>query len=169
MTDATDSTRRARNAAPCHIRTLGAGDVATMKSMLALFGEVFGDAATHAANRPDDAWLVRLLGSEGFIAIAAMLGEEVVGGLAAYVLPKFEQPRSEIYLYDLAVAEVHWRKGIATALIAELQAIADERGAYVIFVQADRVDEPAIALYTKLGIREDVLHFDIPPRARRDA
>ncbi|GAA0576731.1 hypothetical protein GCM10008997_27030 [Halomonas salifodinae] len=23
-------------------------------------------------------------------------------------------------------------------------------------------DDPAIALYTKLGIREDVLHFDIP-------
>jgi aminoglycoside 3-N-acetyltransferase I len=35
------------------------------------------------------------------------------------------------------------------------------RGAYVIFVQADLGDEPAIALYAKLGIREEVLHFDI--------
>ena len=35
-------------------------------------------------------------------------------------------------------------------------------GAYVIFVQADYGDDPAIALYTKLGIREDVMHFDIP-------
>jgi aminoglycoside 3-N-acetyltransferase I len=35
-------------------------------------------------------------------------------------------------------------------------------------VQADLVDPPAIALYTKLGTREDVLHFDIPvPRGRR--
>jgi aminoglycoside 3-N-acetyltransferase I len=34
----------------------------------------------------------------------------------------------------------------------------------VIFVQADTgvEDEAAIALYTKLGSREDVLHFDIP-------
>jgi aminoglycoside 3-N-acetyltransferase I len=34
----------------------------------------------------------------------------------------------------------------------------------VIFVQADTgsEDEAAIALYTKLGRREDVLHFDIP-------
>jgi aminoglycoside 3-N-acetyltransferase I len=32
----------------------------------------------------------------------------------------------------------------------------------VVFVQADRGDDPAIALYTKLGTREDVLHFDIP-------
>jgi aminoglycoside 3-N-acetyltransferase I len=29
-------------------------------------------------------------------------------------------------------------------------------------VQADHGDDPAIALYTKLGTREDVLHFDIP-------
>ena len=27
------------------------------------------------------------------------------------------------------------------------------------------VDAPAIALYSKHGVREDVLHFDLPPRA----
>ena len=43
----------------------------------------------------------------------------------------------------------------------ELKRVASLRGAYVIFVQADIGDDPAIALYTKLGIREDVLHFDI--------
>ena len=40
--------------------------------------------------------------------------------------------------------------------------LAVRRGASMIFVQADLEDEPAIALYTKLGMREDVLHFDIP-------
>ena len=106
----------------------------------------------------------RLLGSDYFIALAA-IGEnkEVIGGIAAYELIKIEQERSEIYIYDLAVAEKHWRQGIATALIEELKKIAQVRGAYVIFVQADTDvdDEPAIALYTKLGTREDVLHFDI--------
>jgi aminoglycoside 3-N-acetyltransferase I len=29
-------------------------------------------------------------------------------------------------------------------------------------VQADYGDEPTIALYTKLGVREDVMHFDLP-------
>ena len=33
--------------------------------------------------------------------------------------------------------------------------------AYVIYVQADLGDEAAIALYSKLGLREGVLHFDI--------
>ena len=42
-----------------------------------------------------------------------------------------------------------------------MKKIAAARGAYVIFVQADAGDEPATALYTKLGTREEVLHFDI--------
>ncbi len=37
----------------------------------------------------------------------------------------------------------------------------------MVFVQADLDDDPAIALYTKLGVREDVLHFDIAPRPPR--
>ena len=77
------------------------------------------------------------------------------------MLDKFEQERSEIYIYDLAVAATHRRTGIATALIEALTTIAAERGAYVIFVQADPVDAPAVALYSKLGKGEDVLHFDI--------
>jgi aminoglycoside 3-N-acetyltransferase I len=102
-----------------------------------------------------------LLCSEQFIAIAALRDDTVIGGLAAYVLKKFERERSEVYIYDLAVAQEHRRRGVATALIRRLKAIAKARGAYVIFVQANLEDEPAMALYTKLGIREDVLHFDI--------
>ena len=94
--------------------------------------------------------------------LAAMQDGGVIGGLAAYELKKFEQERSEIYIYDLAVDAAHRRRGVATALIRELQHIAAARGAWVIFVQADYGDDPAIALYTKLGAREEVLHFDIP-------
>lgn len=54
----------------------------------------------------------------------------VVGGLAAYVLPMFEQERSEVYIYDLAVDDAYRRRGIATALIRGLQRVAAERGAY---------------------------------------
>jgi aminoglycoside 3-N-acetyltransferase I len=77
-------------------------------------------------------------------------------------LRKFEQERSEVYIYDLAVDEDHRRQGVATALIEALKPLAVARGASVIFVQADDVDPPAIALYTKLGMREDVVYFDIP-------
>nr|WP_017324751.1 GNAT family N-acetyltransferase [Synechococcus sp. PCC 7336] len=57
------------------------------------------------------------------IALAALKHGEVVGGLAAYELQKFEQERSEIYIYDLAVSAAHRREGIATALIQELKSI----------------------------------------------
>jgi aminoglycoside 3-N-acetyltransferase I len=145
------------------IRALGPGDVALMGAMLTIFGEAFNEPETYGAARPRAAYLERLLGSDHFIALAAVKnGGDVVGGLAAYELRKFERERSEIYIYDLAVAAAHRRTGIATALIAELKRIAAGLGAYVIFVQADTVDGPAIALYSKLGIREDVLHFDIP-------
>ena len=145
---------------------LGSADVASMRAMLAMFGTAFGDVETYTARQPDDRYLKALLARDTFVAIAAFAGDEVVGGLAAYVLPKFEQPRSELYLYDLAVAAPHRRRGIASELIGALQRLAAERGAWVVFVQADHGDDAAIALYTKLGVREDVLHFDIAPTPR---
>ncbi len=143
------------------VQTLGPDDSALMERMLTLFAEAFGDPVAYNSARPGKEYLQRLLGRDHFIALAAINGSEVVGAIAAYELQKFEQERSEIYIYDLAVAESFRRQGVATALIRELQKIGAARGAYVIFVQADYGDDPAIALYTKLGIREDVLHFDI--------
>lgn len=143
------------------VRQLTPDDAALLDAMLAMFGEAFEDPDHYGSARPSPAYVRRLLGRDHFIALAAMDGEAVVGGIAAYVLEKFEQERSEVYIYDLAVAETHRRRGVATAMIRELQRIAAERGAYVIFVQADYGDDPAIALYSKLGQREDVLHFDI--------
>lgn len=90
-----------------------------------------------------------------------MNGTSVVGGITAYVLRKFEQARSDIDIFDLAVSEKFRRKGVATEMIKQLREIATTRGAYVIFVQADPQDRPAVTLYTKLGTREDVLHFDV--------
>jgi aminoglycoside 3-N-acetyltransferase I len=50
---------------------------------------------------------------------------------------------------------------VATAPINELRTIGAARGAYVIFVQADPADAPAVAFYATLGVSEDVPHVDI--------
>lgn len=144
-----------------NICQLSANDLPLMEGLLTVFGEAFDEVDTYSSSRPSSAYLKQLLGSDYFIGLAALKNGAVVGGIAAYELRKFEQERSEIYIYDLAVAAAHRREGIATALIQELKKIAVARAAHVIFVQADIGDEPAIALYTKLGAREDVLHFDI--------
>jgi len=145
------------------IRVLEPGDVAALRAMLGMFGESFEDPATYASKQPGDGYIQRLLSSDTFIAVAAFAGSAVIGGLVGYVLPKFEQERSEFYIYDLAVDEGHRRQGVATAMIGELSRVAAHRGVYVIYVQADYGDDAAVALYTKLGSREDVMHFDILP------
>jgi len=151
------------------IHQLAPDDVALMEALLTTFGEAFGEVETYGKNRPSAGYLQRLLGSDYFITLAALKGNEVVGGIAAYELKKFEQERSEIYIYDLAVAAAHRRQGVATALIEELKNLAAARGVYVMFVQADIGDDPAIELYTKLGAREEVLHFDIAVKGGNSA
>ena len=143
------------------IRQLTVTDVNLIKALLAVFGEAFGDPETYGGAIPNDAYLEQLLAKKHFIAVVALKDDRVIGGLAAYELEKFERARSEIYIYDLAVSKTHRRQGIAIALINELGRIGAARGAYVIFVQADYGDDAAIAFYTRLGSREDVLHFDI--------
>lgn len=145
------------------VRRLGADDLASMAGLLDMFAAAFEDPEHYASARPDAAYHRRLLTREDVVALVAERDGAVVGGLVAYELVKFEQARSELYIYDLAVAEAHRRQGIATMLIERLKAIARACGAWVIYVQADYADEPAIALYSKLGVREDVLHFDIAP------
>lgn len=143
---------------------LTADDIALARAALDLFGEVFDDLPAYCAAQPGDIWLDELLADPGFIFQIGRDGDRVIGAMASYVLRKFEQARKEIYIYDLAVAQDRRREGVATALIGALQRIATQIDAYVIYVQADLGDAPAIALYSKLGTREDVLHFDIEPR-----
>ena len=143
------------------IRCLTPDDVALMEAMMTMFGDSFEEVETYTAARPSRKYIERLLGTQNFIALAAVNEDAVVGGLTAYILQKFERERCEIYIYDLAVAAAHRREGIATALIEQLKTIAANLGVYVIFVQADRRDAAAISLYSKLGTCSEVLHFDI--------
>ena len=144
------------------IRRLGPADVALMRSLNVLFGTAFGDVETYTQAAPADTYLSELLAKEHVIALVAIAAGHVVGGLVAYELDKLERARREIYIYDLAVEETHRRQGIATALIEHVRSIAARRAAWVAYVQADYGDTAAVALYEKLGTREDVMHFDIP-------
>ena len=142
------------------ITRLGPGDAQTMEEANRLFRDVFGEEA-YQGPAAGLAYLERLLGDDKFIALAAFQDDRMIGALAGYELVKFEAERSEIYIYDLAVREEHRRRGVATGLINALQPIAREKGAWVIYVQADPPDAAAVALYDKLGAREEVFHFDI--------
>jgi aminoglycoside 3-N-acetyltransferase I len=66
---------------------------------------------------PTDAYLESLLAKQHIVALVAQASEDVVGGLVASELDKFERARREFYIYDLAVVPEHRRYGIVTALI----------------------------------------------------
>jgi aminoglycoside 3-N-acetyltransferase I len=143
------------------VKRLQPGDITFARAMNALFSDVFEEPEQYAIAPPDDAYLERLLANLDAIALIAQSGEQVIGALTAYTLCKFEQARSEIYIYDLAVADDWRRHGVATALINATIQLARDTDAWAVFVQADYGDDPAVELYTKLGTREDVMHFDL--------
>jgi|SRR5579863_5313468 len=143
------------------VRQLTRTDIPQLRELNLLFGEAFSDSQTYGSEPPGDDYLGELLAEPQILVLVALVAARVAGGLVAYELRKFERQRSEIYIYDLAVAEPFRRRGIASALLQDLWRIAAQRGASSVFVQADYVDAPAIALYTKFGSREEVLHFDI--------
>ena len=144
------------------ILQLQAGDAHRVHDLNALFAEAFDDLPTYQAAPPDEAYLQRVLAQDRTIVLVAMVDQRIVGGLVAYELPKLERARSEIYLYDLAVAAGCRPQGIATRVIDRLRGIGSRRGGRVGVALGDHGDEPAIALYQKLGAREEVLHFDLP-------
>ena len=147
---------------PFKIRRLGPENIDQIGDLNRMFGEAFMDPDTYGAVPPSDTYLANVLSAEHVVALAAFDKQQLIGGLVAYELDKLERMRREFYIYDLAVAAAHRRKGVGTLLIEHLREIASKRDAWVIYVQADYGDDPAIHLYEKLGKREEVLHFDIP-------
>lgn len=136
-------------------------DLPQLRKLIELFAAAFDETETYLGKKPSDDYLLSLLSREHILVCVALSHQQVVAGLVAYVLEKCEQERSEVYIYDLAVDADFRRQKIATRLIHFLKDEAAKRGAWVVYVQADRDDPPAIKLYESLGVREDVHHFDI--------
>ncbi|MEM7276513.1 MAG: GNAT family N-acetyltransferase [Pseudomonadota bacterium] len=151
------------NSSRFNIVQIGPNEPGALRKLLAVFAVAFDDAAHYTGKQPDDDYLERLLAKSDFFALAAYDNQQLIGGLTAYELQKYEQSSSELYLYDLAVAEAHRRNRIATRLIESLRAIASDKGCSVVYVQADREDKHAIALYSALGKMTDVVHFEFEP------
>lgn len=147
-------------------RRIVEGDLAGFRAMNSVFCEGFGEPETYADRPPGAGYAAAWLANPANIAILAERDDEPIGALAGYVLHKFEQARSELFIYDLAVLERHRRLGAGTAMIEEARRLARRAGAWTVWVQADSVpeDEPARALYRKFARSElTAHHFDIAP------
>ena len=59
--------------------------------------------------------------------LVAFDGELPVGLVLAHELPRRHGDRSKLFVYEVDVAESHWRRGIGAALLARLAELARER------------------------------------------
>jgi len=129
------------------ITRLTSADVARARETFGLIADVFGEAREPLSDR----YLGRLLARPGFWAYAAVVDGASVGGLTAHTLPMTTGERSEVFLYDIAVAADHQRVGIGRALIDALRRDARAEGVEVVVVPVDDDDADAIDFYRSLG------------------
>lgn len=131
------------------VERLRAGDVDRARAH-ALFAVM---AAAFEEERPSlsDAYVDRLLARGDLWILAARVGDEVVGGLTAHVLPMTRSESTELFIYDLAVHPDHQRKGIGRALVAQLRDAGRAAGHGAVFVPADDEDTHALDFYRAVG------------------
>jgi ribosomal protein S18 acetylase RimI-like enzyme len=92
-----------------------------------------------------------LVADERTIYLVAFDRQEPVGYVFAHQLPRRGGDPSHLFLYDLEVKEALRRRGIATALMRELEQISREHGIRTGFVLTNSSNDPAMSLYRSLG------------------
>jgi aminoglycoside 3-N-acetyltransferase I len=128
-------------------RRLDVRDVGLAKRMFMLMAEVFGEDAEELI----DAHVEALLTDPRFWAVAALEGNDVIGGVTAHTLPMTRKAAATLFVYDVAVRPDRQRRGVGRELLRVLQAGAASLGIKEQFVVADNEDGQALAFYRALG------------------
>ena len=119
------------------IRRLGPGDDDTLRALEPAYerpipagGEILADERAHV--------------------LAAFEGDEPVGYVLLYVLPRIDGRRM-VLMYDVGVAEPFRRRGVGRKLMEAATAVMREAGAYKMYVLTDEGNVAAMALYASAG------------------
>ncbi|MGW3914002.1 GNAT family N-acetyltransferase [Streptomyces sp. NPDC005070] len=102
--------------------------------------------------RPE--WARRFLEAQGHHLFLAYEGEVPVGFVSG-VETVHPDKGTEMFLYELAVAEPFRRRGTGRALVRELAGLARERGCYGMWVGVDSGNDVALATYRSAGGKDD--------------
>lgn len=137
------------------IRRLQPADVELARQLFAVMSEAFEEE-----RRPlSPSYVERLLLQPDFWVMAALRGDQALGGLTAHTLPMTRNESSELFIYDIAVASGERRQGIGRKLVEALRISAAESGIDVMFVPAEADDEPALDFYRALGATATAVTF----------
>jgi ribosomal protein S18 acetylase RimI-like enzyme len=90
------------------------------------------------------------LGLPGHHLLFAFDGDKPIGFISGVELTHPDKG-TEMFLYELGVAEPHQRHGVGSALVRALASMAAERGCYGMFVLTEADNEPALRTYRRAG------------------
>jgi aminoglycoside 3-N-acetyltransferase I len=140
------------------ILKLNHNDLDNFSALISVFEDVF---EWEVFSIPQRVYLERLLQHPNFIVFVAKSDTEVVGGLTAYVIDRYDTEKPSAYIYDIAVVTNFQRQGIGKLLIAALNDYCKTNGFSEVFVQAETADIHAVNFYKKTAISSElaVKHF----------
>ncbi|MER5914022.1 GNAT family N-acetyltransferase [Streptomyces sp. NPDC001982] len=114
-------------------------------------------AAEHLFDHPvRTAWAERFLTAAGHhLFLAYEDGEDTPVGFVSGVETIHPDKGTEMFLYELAVADPYRRRGIGRALIGRLAALGRELGCYGMWVLIDAGNDVALAAYRSAGGKDE--------------
>jgi aminoglycoside 3-N-acetyltransferase I len=132
------------------IRKLGKENAELFEALIRIFHEVFD----RGGPIPSKEYLERLLTRPDFWVVAALRGDDVIGGLTVYVLPGYYDERPSAFIYDVGVMPAFQGKGVGKELMRVTAAYCRAQGFREAFVEAEADDPDAIAFYQKTMFSE---------------
>lgn len=88
---------------------------------------------------------------ERTLFLVAFDDDEPIGFVLAYELLRRHGDPSQLYVYEVEVAEGHRRCGVGSALMAEVERFARERGIRRAFLHSEPDNDAAAMLYRRAG------------------
>jgi aminoglycoside 3-N-acetyltransferase I len=122
------------------ILRLGSGDAHVLLAAAELF-----DAP------PTEAWAEKFLSSEGHHLLVAVQDSGDPVGFVSGVETTHPDKGTEMFLYELSVAEAHRNQGTGTALVTALAELARAAGCYGMWVGIEPDNAAALATYRAAG------------------
>jgi aminoglycoside 3-N-acetyltransferase I len=95
------------------------------------------------------------LARQGHVALLAVTDEGRPVGFVTGVETCHPDKGTEMFAYELGVAEDFRRRGVARALLERLADLARERGCYALWTGTEDDNEPALATYRAIGFELD--------------
>lgn len=110
-----------------------------------------GDLFDHP---PDAKATARFLAESGHHLFIAYDGDRPMGFVSG-IETVHPDKGTEMFLYELGVAEPYRRRGVGRALVERLAQMARDLGCYGMWVATDDANEAALATYQRTGAKRD--------------